>query len=167
MAANETFDITTGMDLQEVDNALNQARKELEQRYDFKGVPAEIDYDRKAAKILLTTADDFKLKAMWQIIEEKMIRRGVPVKNLHPGKVEKALGDTVRQEVELQQAIPPETQREIIKLIKARGFKKVQAQSQADAVRVSGPSRDELQRVITALKEQDYGIELKFGNYRS
>lgn len=167
MPSQESFDITTGIDLQEVDNALNQARKEMEQRYDFKGVPAEIEYDRKGAKLVLTTADDFKLKAMWQIIEEKMIRRGVPVKNLHQGNVEKALGDTVRQEVELQQAIPSETQREIIKLIKAKGFKKVQAQSQADAVRVSGASRDELQKVIAALKEQDYGLELKFGNYRS
>ena len=108
MPTAETFDITTGIDLQEVDNALNQARKEMEQRYDFKGVPAEIEYDRKAAKLVLTTADDFKLKAMWQILEEKMIKRGVPVKNLKQGKVEKALGDSVVEKISTTLNMPPD-----------------------------------------------------------
>ncbi len=167
MAPNESFDITTGVDLQEVDNAVNQAHKELEQRYDFKGVRAEIDYNRKDAKLVLTTTDDYKLKAIWDILQDKMIRRGVPVKNLHPGKVEKSLGDTIRQEIVLQQALETDTQREIVKLIKTKGFKKVQSQMQGDAVRVTGPSRDDLQAVIKLLKEQDYGVELKFGNYRA
>jgi uncharacterized protein YajQ (UPF0234 family) len=167
MPANESFDITTGVDLQEVDNAVNQALKEIGQRYDFKGVRAEIEYDRRAAKLVVTTTDDYKLDAIWGVLQDKMIRRGVAVKNLHRGRSEKALGDHVRQEIELQQALSADTQREIVKLIKARGFKKLQAQVQGDAVRVSGPSRDELQAVILLLKEQDYGVELKFGNYRS
>ena len=163
----ESFDITTGVDLQEVDNAVNQVRKEITQRYDFRGVKAEIEYDRAAGKLTIHTSDDFKLRAIWDVLQTKMIARGVPVKNLERGKVEKALGDTVRQEIKLVQALTPETQREMVKQIKGAGLKKVQTQIQADAVRVSAPSRDDLQSVIKLLREQDYGVELKFGNYRS
>ena len=162
----ESFDVTTGVDLQEVDNAVNQAKKEIAQRYDFKGQKAEIEYDRKTAKLDLHASDEFYLNAMWQVIRERMISRKVPIKNLQRGKVEPAGGGTVRQEVNLQQGIPQETCRAIVKLIKEQKLKRVQAQIQGDAVRVSSPSRDELQGVIALLRQQDYDVELKFGNYR-
>lgn len=166
MAKDETFDITTGCDLQEVDNAVNQARREIETRFDFKGVVAEIEYDKDKATITLHTADDYKLEAVWAVLSEKMIRRNVPVKNLTRGTVDEAAKSTVRQVVSLVQAIETDTSRKIVKFIKDQKFKKVQAQIQGDAVRVSSPSRDELQAVMTALKGEDFGIELKFGNYR-
>ncbi len=166
MAGTESFDVTSGVDLQEVDNAVNQAKKEIGQRYDFKGRKAEIEYDRKTAKLELHASDEFYLNAMWQVIRERMISRKVPIKNLQRGKVEPASGGTVRQEVNLQQGIPQETCRAIVKLIKEQKLKKVQAQVQGDAVRVSSPSRDELQGVIALLRQQDYDVELKFGNYR-
>ena len=166
MPQMETFDVTSGVDLQEVDNAINQARKEISQRYDFKGQKAEIQYDRKAAKLELSASDEFYLNAMWQVIRERMVSRKVPVKNLARGKIEPATGGTVRQEVELRQGISPDTCRSIVKLIKDQKLKKVQAQVQGDAVRVSSPSRDELQGVMKLLREQDYDVELQFGNYR-
>jgi len=167
MPKMESFDVTTGVDLQEVDNALNQARKEIGQRYDFKGKKAEIEYDRKAAKLTLTASDEFYLDQMWNVIRERMISRSVPVKNLRRGKVEPASGGAVRQEVQLQQGLSQETARAIVKLLRDQKLKKVQSQIQGDAVRISGPSRDELQSVIQLLKQQDYDVELKFGNYRS
>jgi hypothetical protein len=166
MAKMESFDVTTGVDLQEVDNAVNQAKKEIGQRYDFKGQKAEIEYDRKAAKLTLAASDEFYLNQMWQVIRERMISRKVPVKNLHRGNVEPAGGGTVRQAVELKQGLSQETARTIVKLLKDQKLKKVQSQIQGDAVRISSPSRDELQGVIALLKEQDYDVELKFGNYR-
>jgi cyclic-di-GMP-binding protein len=166
MPKTESFDITTGVDLQEVDNALNQARKEITNRFDFKNVVAEIDYDRHAPRINLHTTDDFKLEAMWQVMEQRFRSRSVPLKNLKRGNVDKASGGTVRQEVKITQAIDSETARKIVKFIKDRGYKKVQSQIQGDAVRVSAPSRDELQSVIGALRSEDWGMELKFGNYR-
>ncbi|TAK65823.1 MAG: YajQ family cyclic di-GMP-binding protein [Dehalococcoidia bacterium] len=166
MAGTESFDVTSGVDLQEVDNAVNQAKKEIAQRYDFKGQKAEIEYDRKAAKLELHASDEYYLNAMWQVIRERMISRQVPIKNLQRGKVEPASGGTVRQEVNLQQGIPQETCRAIVKLIKEQKLKKVQSQIQGDAVRISSPSRDELQGVIALLRQQDYDVELKFGNYR-
>jgi cyclic-di-GMP-binding protein len=166
MPKTESFDITTGVDLQEVDNALNQARKEITNRFDFKNVVAEIDYDRHAPRINLHTTDDFKLEAMWQVMEQRFRSRSVPLKNLKRSNVDKASGGTVRQEVKITQAIDSETARKIVKFIKDRGYKKVQSQIQGDAVRVSAPSRDELQSVIGALRGEDWGMELKFGNYR-
>ena len=166
MAGTESFDVTSGVDLQEVDNAVNQAKKEIAQRYDFKGQKAEIEYDRKTAKLELHASDEYYLNAMWQVIRERMISRKVPIKNLQRGKVEPASGGTVRQEVGLQQGIPQETCRAIVKLIKEQKLKKVQAQIQGDAVRISSPSRDELQGVIALLRQQDYDVELQFGNYR-
>ncbi|HYM15852.1 MAG TPA: YajQ family cyclic di-GMP-binding protein [Dehalococcoidia bacterium] len=166
MAGTESFDVTSGVDLQEVDNAVNQARKEIAQRYDFKGQKAEIEYDRKAAKLELHASDEYYLNAMWQVIRERMISRKVPVKNLHRGKMEPAGGATVKQEVELKQGISPDTCRAIVKLIKEQKLKKVQAQIQGDAVRVSSPSRDELQGVMALLRQQDYDVDLQFGNYR-
>ncbi len=166
MAKSESFDITTGVDLQEVDNAVNQARKEIAQRYDFKGQKAEIEYDRKTAKLELAASDEFYLNSLWQVLQERFVSRKVPVKNLHRGTVEPASGGTVRQEVKLQQGLSNDTARAIVKLLKEQKLKKVQSQIQGDAVRITSPSRDELQGVQTLLKEQDYDVELQFGNYR-
>jgi uncharacterized protein YajQ (UPF0234 family) len=167
MPKTESFDISTGVDLQEVDNALNQARKELSNRFDFKGVPAEIDFDRSHHKLTIQTADDFKLEALWQVVEQRMRARSVPLQNLKRGTVQKAGGSTVRQEVNITQSIDSETARRIVKRIKDGGYKRVQSQVQGDEVRVSAPSRDELQAVIQDLKTEDWGMELKFGNYRA
>ena len=167
MAKTESFDVTTGVDLQEVDNALNQARKEIAQRYDFKGKKAEVDYDRKAATLTLAAQDEFYLNAMWQVIQERMVGRKVPVKNLRRGNIEQASGGTVRQVVTMAQGLSQDTARAIVKLLKDKKLKKVQSQIQGDAVRISSPSRDELQNVIALLKQQNYDIELQFGNYRS
>ena len=167
MAATQSFDITSGCDLQEVDNAVNQAIKEIRQRYDFKGLQVNIDLRRAENKIVLTAPDDFKLEAMWDLLQEKMVRRKVPVKNLQRGNVTPAAGSTVLQEIDLQQGIPIEAARAIVKFIKERTLKKVQAEIQADQVRVSSPSRDELQTLMALLREQDFGVQLNFGNYRS
>lgn len=166
MAKDESFDITTGCDLQEVDNALNQARKEIANRFDFKNVVAEIDYDRTGAKFSIHTTDDYKLGAIWQVLDARFIARNVPLQNLDKSEPEKAAAGTLRQEVRLTQGIETDVAKQIVKDIKAQKYKKAQAQVQGDAVRVSAPSRDELQQVIQFLKGQDYGIELKFGNYR-
>lgn len=167
MAANQSFDITTGCDLQEVDNAVNQAVKEIRQRYDFKGLNVSIDFRRTENKLVLKAPDEFKLRSMWDVLLEKMVRRHVPVKNLQQGKAQPSLGGTVTQEIDLQQGIPIETARAIVKLIKEMKIKKVQGEIQGDQVRVVSPSRDDLQTVMRRLKEQDFGVELKFGNYRS
>ncbi len=167
MAGKESFDITTGCDLQEVDNAVNQAMKEINQRYDFKGLKVGIEFLRQENKLVLHAPDDFKLRAMMEVLQQKMVRRNVPVKNLQPGKITPAAGGSVTQEISLQQGIPIETAREIIKLIKEQKLKKMQGEIQGDQVRVSSTSRDDLQKLMAILREQDYGIELKFGNYRS
>ena len=166
MAQTQSFDVTTGVDLQEVDNAVNQARKEILQRYDFKGKKAEIEYDRKAATLTLSAQDEFYLNAMWQVLQERMVGRKVPVKNLKRGDIQQASGGTVRQEVKMAQGLSQDTARAIVKLLKDQKLKKVQSQIQGDAVRISSPSRDELQSVIALLKQQNYDVELNFGNYR-
>jgi uncharacterized protein YajQ (UPF0234 family) len=167
MAGTQSFDITTGCDLQEVDNAVNQAMKEIRQRYDFKGLNVGIDFRREENKLVLRAPDEFKLRAMWEVVQEKMVRRQVPLKNLQQGKAQPAAGGTVTQEVSLQQGIPIETARGIVKLIKELKIKRVQAEIQGEQVRISSPSRDDLQAVIHRVKEADFGVELKFGNYRS
>ncbi len=167
MAATQSFDITVGCDLQEVDNAVNQAVKEITQRYDFKGLKVSLALDRAENRIVLAGPDDFKVKAMWEVLQQKLVRRHVPLRNLTPGKIEPAAGGTVRQQVDLQQGIPTETARAIVKFIKDRKLKKVQAAIQAEQVRVSSPSRDELQNVMHLLKQEDFGMELQFGNYRT
>ena len=167
MAATQSFDITTGCDLQEVDNAVNQAMKEVRQRYDFKGQKVDIDYQRAENKLVLHAPDEFKLAALWELLQQKMVRRKVPIRNLHLGKVMPAGGGTVTQDVDLQQGLPSETARAIVKFIKEKKIKRVQCEIQADQVRVSSPSRDDLQLVIASLREQDYGVELNFGNYRT
>ena len=167
MAGRQSFDITSGCDLQEVDNAVNQAMKEISQRYDFKGLKVGIDFSRLENKLVLRGPDDFKIRAMWELLQQKMVRRGVPIRNLQPGKLLPAGGGTMTQEVVLQQGIPGETARAIVKFIKGEKMKKVQVEIQGDQVRVSSPSRDELQKVIALLREKDYGLELQFGNYRT
>jgi uncharacterized protein YajQ (UPF0234 family) len=167
MAAKESFDITTGVDLQEVDNAVNQALKELSQRFDFKNVKFSIELDRKEGKLMVGAPDTFKLEAIWATLEGRLVRREVPLKNLSRGKVEEAFQGTVRQSVDLVQGISSDLAREIVKTIKNAKLKRVQATIQENQVRVTGPKRDDLQDVITLLKDQDFGVELKFGNYRS
>ena len=167
MAANQSFDITTGCDLQEVDNAVNQAMKEIRQRYDFKGLDVNIDFKRAENKLILRAPDEFKLRAIWDVVQEKMVRRHVPLKNLQPEKALPAAGGTVTQEVNLQQGIPIETARAIVKFIKELRIKKVQAEIQGEQVRIVSPSRDDLQTAMHQIKEKDFGIELKFGNYRT
>jgi len=166
MAGTQSFDVTSGCDLQEVDNAVNQAMKEINQRYDFKGLKVGIDFRRAENKLILHAPDDFKLKAIWDVLEQKLVRRQVPIKNLKPGKVMPASGGTVSQEIDLQQGIPIETSRAIVKFVKEHKIRKVQVEIQADQVRISSPSRDDLQTVIGLLHEKDFGVELKFKNYR-
>lgn len=166
MANAASFDITSGVDIQEVDNAVNQARKEVAQRYDFKGSRAAIELNRIENTLTLTADDDFKMNALWEILQTRLVRRGVPTKNLTPGDIERAANDTVRRTVTLQQGIPAEAAREIVKFLKDRKLKKVQAAIQADQVRVSSSSKDELQEAIRVLREHDFGVALQFGNYR-
>jgi hypothetical protein len=166
MAATATFDITSTVDLQEVDNAINQARKEIAQRYDFKGSPAAIEFVKADSTLVLTAEDKFKVGAVWEILQTRLIRRNVPVKNMELGEVEAAAGSTVRQVLKLKQGIDTEAGKAIVKYLKDQGIKKVQASIQGDQVRVSSPSKDDLQAAIRALKAHDFGVELQFGNFR-
>jgi len=166
MATQSSFDITSNVDLQEVDNALNQARKEVAQRYDFKGSRASIDFDQKESKLILAADDDFKLNALWEIVSTRLVRRNVPVKNLSRGPAQPAANSTVRQEIALQQGIPTEKAKDIVKFIKDSKLKKVQASIQGDQLRITSGSKDDLQEVMRLLREQDFGVALQFGNYR-
>ncbi|MGE3962193.1 MAG: YajQ family cyclic di-GMP-binding protein [Dehalococcoidia bacterium] len=166
MAKDESFDITTGCDLQEVDNAVNQALREITGRFDFKGVLAEVEFKRAEEKIHIHTTDEYKLDAIWQVLLARLISRQVPVKNLKRESVERAGGDTVRQAISLVQSIDGDTAKQITSHIRDLKLKKVKAQQQGDSVRVTSPSRDELQAVMRSLKEQDWDVELSFGNYR-
>jgi hypothetical protein len=161
-----SFDVSTGADLQEVDNAVNQAMKEIIQRFDFKGSKCTIAFDRDKAILTLVADDDFKMKALFDVLQTKLIKRGVPVKNLDLGPVTPAAGDTVRREITLTQGISQEKAKQIVKAIKDHKFKKAQTSIQGEEIRVQSPSRDELQEVIAFLRAQDFGIVLRFGNYR-
>jgi uncharacterized protein YajQ (UPF0234 family) len=161
-----SFDITSNVDLQEVDNALNQARKEVAQRYDFKGSKASIEFDPKESKLVLVADDDFKLNALWEIVQTRLVRRNVPVKNLSRGTALPAANSTVRQEIALQQGIPSEKAKEIVKFLKDSKLKRVQASIQGDQLRVTSPSKDDLQDAMRVLRDQDFGVALQFGNYR-
>ena len=166
MAQSSSFDITTGVDLQEVDNAVNQAQKEIATRYDFKGSKASIEYDRAGEQLVLIADDDFRMRALFDVVQAKLIKRNVSVKNLDVGETKPAGGDTVRKEIKLKTALDGETAKKIAAAIKEAKLKKVQASIQGDQVRVSSPSKDELQGVMQMLKGKDFGVELKFGNYR-
>lgn len=159
-----SFDIVCRIDLQEVANAVHQAQKEVGQRYDLKQTRTEIVQDKEG--LTVTTDNDYTLRQVLDVLQSRLHRRGVPLKALAYGKVEPAAGGAVRQRIGLQQGIPPNKAREIVKLVKEAKLK-VQAQIQEDQVRVSGKNRDDLQAVIRLLKEQDLGIEMQFTNYRS
>lgn len=164
MAAENSFDIVSKIDMAEVTNAVNQALKEISQRFDFKGSKSSITQEKDA--LIILSDDEYKLKSVIDILQGKLVKRGVPTKNLTYGKIEPAQAGTVRQKISLQQGIPTEKAKEIAKAVKDSKIK-VQAAIQADQVRVSGKNRDDLQAVIQMLKGRDFGIELQFTNYRS
>lgn len=164
MAGECSFDIASKVDLQEVDNAVHQTLREIGQRFDFKGSVASVS--REGHALLLVAEEEFKLKQMLDILEGKLVKRQVPLKALTRGKVEPAAGGKVRQRIALQQGIPTEKARELVKLIKGGKFR-VQAQMQEDQVRVFGRDKDELQKVIQFLRQQELGIHTQFINYRS
>ena len=166
MPDTSSFDVTSVVDFQEVDNALNQARKEVAQRYDFKGTKTEIALNQNDKTLTLVTNDEFKMNALWDIVVTRLVRRSVPTKNFKTGASEPAAGGTVRRVISIQQGIPTDTARDIVKFLKEKKLRKVQAAIQADQLRVSSPSKDELQEVMRLLREQDFGIALQFGNYR-
>jgi uncharacterized protein YajQ (UPF0234 family) len=163
--AENTFDIVSKVDLQEVSNAIQNALKEIHTRFDLKDSKSDIALEGKEA-LILTSVDEYKLKAVNDILQSKLVKRGVPIKALTYSAVEPAAGSTVRQKVTMQQGIPTEKAKEIVKVIKD-SKKKVQASIQGDSVRVSGKDRDTLQEIITLLKGRDFGIDMQFTNYRS
>jgi uncharacterized protein YajQ (UPF0234 family) len=166
MPQASSFDVSTGVNLQEVDNAMNQAQKEIGQRYDFKGSKAAIEFKRAEALIVLVADNEFQMRSLFDVVQTRLIKRGVPVKNLDVGEIKQAGGDTVRREVKLKTALDADTARKVAAVLKAAKLKKVQAAIQGDQVRVSSPSKDDLQEAIALLRKQDFGVELKFGNYR-
>ena len=166
MADTNSFDVTTGVDMQEVDNAINQAQKEIGQRYDFKGSKSSIEFSRAESRITLISDDDFRMTALFDVLQAKLIKRGVPVKNLDIGEIKPAGGDTVRREIALKTALDGDTAKKVAAAIKEAKIRKVQAAIQGDQVRVSSPSRDDLQTAMALLRSKDFGVELKFGNYR-
>ena len=164
--ADSSFDIVSEINLQEVDNAINQAQKEIGTRYDFKGTHATIEFKRAEETILLSANSDFQMDALLDIVQSKLVKRHVPIKNLDIGEIKPAGGDTVRREIKLKTALDSDTAKKVAAAIKDAKLKKVQAAIQGEQVRVSSPSRDDLQNVMAFLREQDFGVELKFGNYR-
>ncbi len=163
---DNTFDIVSKIDLAEVNNAIQQAMKEIVQRYDLKNSHSDIQLNEKDNKITLASQDEFKLKAVNDVLEQKLVKRKVPLKGLAFGPIIPAAGSTVRQEITLQQGVPIEKAREIVKVIKD-SKKKVQASIQGDFVRVSGRDRDSLQDVIAMLRGHEFGIDMQFTNYRT
>ena len=163
---DNSFDVVSKIEIPEVLNAIQQALKEIHQRYDLKDSRSNIELVEKDSKILLASKDEFKLKAVVDILESKLVKRQVPLKGLTYGEIIPSAGSTVRQEVSLQQGIPIEKAREIVKKIKDAKLK-VQASIQGDFVRVSGRDRDVLQNVIKLLRESDFGIDMQFINYRT
>jgi uncharacterized protein YajQ (UPF0234 family) len=166
MPQNASFDVTTGVDLQEVDNAVNQTSKEIAQRYDFKGSRAAVEFKRGEELLALAADSEFQMTALVDVLQTKLIKRGVPVKNLDIGEVKQAGGDMVRREIKLKTALDPDTAKKVAAAIKDAKLKKVQASIQGDQVRVSSPSRDDLQEAIALLRGKDFGVDLQFGNYR-
>ena len=164
MAKSNSFDVMSKVDLNEVRNAVQQTMKEVGQRFDFKGSKSRVTLEE--GELVLISDDDFKLKQLTDVLEQKLIKRSVPLQALSYGRSEDAAGGTVRQQVAIQQGIPSEKCKEIVKIIKTAKLK-VQASIQGDLVRVSGRDRDTLQQVIAMLKEKDFGIHMQFGNYRS
>jgi len=166
MASQPSFDITSKVDLQEVDNAINQAKKELAQRFDFKGSKSTIELKAKENLIELVADDNFKMEAVWEIVQTRLHRRGVPIKNLKPGEIEQIGGSLVKRKVELQQGVSSDAARDIVKFVKDQKLKKIQVTIQGDQLRVTSGSKDELQNAIRILRAEDFGLELQFGNFR-
>jgi len=164
MAQQNSFDIVSKVDRAEITNAINQTAKEVGQRFDFKGSQANVALEEKA--LVLSAEDETRLRNMNDILQQKLVRRGVPLKALSYGKVEPAAGGTVRQRVEIQQGIPQEKAKEIVKFIKDSKAK-VQAAIQGDVVRITGRDRDTLQDIIAKLKTKDFGIDMQYTNYRT
>ncbi|MBY0370187.1 YajQ family cyclic di-GMP-binding protein [bacterium] len=160
-----SFDIVVNVNLQEVDNAINQAQKEVSQRYDFKGSKSKIDWDAKKKEITLLADDDYKLKALTDIVQSKLIKRGISIKNMTFGSTEAAIEGTIRQKVTLQQGIPSEKAKKINQLIKDAKLK-VQSQIQDEQVRVTGKKRDDLQEAIGMIRNTDLGMDFEFTNFR-
>jgi len=163
---DNTFDVVSKVELPEVSNAVQQTIKELQQRYDLKDSKSSIELNEKDYKLTLQSQDEFKLRAVLDILQQKLVKRHVPLKALTYGTITPSAGSSVRQEISLQQGIPIEKAREIVKAIKD-SKKKVQASIQGDLVRVSGKDRDALQEIIALLKSTDFGIDMQFTNYRS
>jgi uncharacterized protein YajQ (UPF0234 family) len=163
---DNTFDIVSKIDLAEVSNAVQQAMKEVQTRFDLKDSKSDIQLNEKDNKILLASMDEFKLKAVTEVLQQKLVKRKVPLKGLIFGTVIPAAGSSVRQEITLQQGIPIEKARDIVKAIKD-SKKKVQASIQGELVRVSGRDRDVLQEVLALLRGHDFGIDMQFTNYRT
>jgi cyclic-di-GMP-binding protein len=163
---NSSFDITSETDLAEVQNACNQTMLEIRQRFDFKGSKSQVEIDMKTAEIKILADDSHKLKSVIDIIQGKLVKRKISIKALDYGNVEAASGDTVRQVIKIQQGIPQEKGKEIVKHIKTLGLKKMQAQIMDDQVRVTGKDKDDLQSVIASLKQKNFGIDMTFTNYR-
>lgn len=161
-----TFDIVSKVEIPEVVNAIQQAAREIQTRFDLKDSRSSIQLNEKEHKLTLASADEFKLRAVTEVLEQKLVKRKVPLKAFTYGAIEPAAGSTVRQEVTMQQGIPTEKAREIVKAIKDTK-KKVQASIQGDLVRVSGKDRDALQEIIVMLRQRDFGIDMQFTNYRS
>lgn len=164
MAQQNSFDIVSEVDRAEITNAINQTVKEVRQRFDFKGSTATVALE--ANELILTAEDETKLRNMNDIFQQKLVRRGVPLKALSYGTVDPAAGGTVRQKVQIQQGIPQEKAKEVVRFIKDSKTK-VQASIQGDIVRVAGKDRDTLQAVIADLKSKDFGINMQFSNYRT
>ena len=163
---DNTFDILSKIDLTEVNNAIQQALKEIQTRYDLKDSKSTIELNDKERKVLLASADEFKLKAVNEILGQKLVKRNVPLKGLTYGEVTHGSHGAARQEISLQSGIPIEKAKDIVKVIKDSKLR-VQASIQGDVVRVAGKDRDTLQQVIALLKGRDFGIDMQFGNYRT
>lgn len=164
--ADNSFDVVSKIELPEVSNAIQQALKEIGQRYDLKDSKSTIELNEKDNKILIASSDDFKLKAVTEVLQGKLVKRNVPLKGLTYGTITPAAGSSVRQEITLQSGIPLEKAKEIVKVVKD-SKRKVQASIQGEVVRISGKDRDDLQAIIQLLKSTDLGIDMQFTNYRS
>ena len=163
---SSSFDIASTTDLAEVQNACNQTMLEIRQRFDFKGSKSQVELDTKKAEVTILADDGNKLNAVIDILQSKLITRKVSIKAMDYGKIESASGDSVRQVITIQQRIPQDKGKEIVKFIKGLGLKKIQAQIMDDQVRVTGKDKDDLQSLIASLKEKDFGIDMSFTNYR-
>jgi hypothetical protein len=165
MAAESSFDIVSKVDMQEVKNALDQARREIETRFDFKGSDSTIDLDEKAGTIALASDSETRMKALVDVLQSKFHKRGIDIQHLELGKLEEASKGTVRQSATIKQGLDADTARKVVKLIKDKGLK-VQTQIQGDQVRVAAKAKDDLQSVIQFLKTADVEVPIQFINYR-